>query len=232
MNMKSLFRTITVCALLGTAIHVRAAITVGVDPGKTWLGFMNVSNLPADGGAYQFGSSWGTADLRASFAGSTLTLSPNTIGDPAAYWYKGGGAPGHPGNKTMDANFYVEDSATLPGQLVTFSGDVLNNSLVSPYTSNAFIKDFASDYSSSTSVTTPVTPGAFSINLQTVAAGHHIQYGFETVGPCVWSTDANAMGFAQIKAVAGPPAVPEPSSLALLASGAAGLFAFRRNRKA
>ena len=55
---------------------------------------MNVSDLPSDGGAYQFGSGWGVADLVTSWSGSTLTLAPNTIGDAAEYWYIGGGGPG------------------------------------------------------------------------------------------------------------------------------------------
>jgi len=65
----------------------------------------------------------------------------------------------------------------------------------------------------------------------TVAAGHHVQYGFETIGPDVWATDAPQMGFAQITAVSTTPAVPEPSSLAFLATSAIGLLSFRRNKK-
>src|SRR5688572_6870270 len=72
--------------LTGTA-H---AVDVTVDPARITNGFMNVFNLPPpDGdGAYQFGSSWGFADLTASFSGSDLTLGPNTIGDPNEYWYR------------------------------------------------------------------------------------------------------------------------------------------------
>ena len=62
--------------------------------------------------------------------------------------------------------------------------NVLSNTLVSPYTSVAFIKDFASDYSSFTSSTQALTVGVHSISLLTSGnAGHHIQYGFETDGP-------------------------------------------------
>ena len=43
--------------------------------------------------------------------------------------------------------------AYYTGQTLTFKGNVLSNSLVSPYTSVAFIKDFAPDYSSNVSVT-------------------------------------------------------------------------------
>jgi hypothetical protein len=207
--------------LLGTALHVKAIITVGVDPGAPWQGFMNVFELPSHGGGYVFGSGWGTADLSATFSGGTLTLSPNTIGDPASFWYTPSGGPGAAGNKTMDANMYVEDSATLPGQTVTFTGLVLANTLVSPYTSVAFIKDFAPDYSSSTSITVPLTPGVFSITLPT-APGTHVQYGFETIGPDVWITDVAPYGNAQVTSV------PEPSILALAIGGIACLLNPRR----
>ena len=125
------------CAMLFCAV-ANADTTVTVDPPRGWIGFMNVSNLPSDGGAYQFGQSWGTADLAATFSGPVLTLAPNSIGDPASYWYLPSGGPGSTGNKTMDANMYVEQPAgTYAGQTLTFKGNVLSNSLVSPYTSVA-----------------------------------------------------------------------------------------------
>ena len=67
---------------------------------------MNVFELPANGGGFVFNGPWGTSDLRATFAGPTLTLSPNTIADPSTFWYQGGGGPGAPGNKIMDANMH------------------------------------------------------------------------------------------------------------------------------
>jgi hypothetical protein len=104
---------------------------------------MNVFELPSNGGGYVFGSGWGVADLNASFSGPILTLTPNTIGDPNPFWYTPSGGPGATGNKTMDANMYVEvNGGGLSGQNVTFTGLVLGNTLVSPYTSVAFIKDF------------------------------------------------------------------------------------------
>lgn len=230
--MKSILRNVAVCALVVTAIRADAAVTVGVDPGANWIGYMNVFNLPENGGAFQFGSGWGTADLCATFSGPTLTLTPNTINDPNEYWYTPSGGPGATGNKTMDANMYVEDSTTLPGELLTFTGNVLANTLVSPYTSKAFIKDFAPDYSSFNTVTADLVTGVFNISLQTTADGHHIQYGFETVGPDVWATDVASKGFVNITAVNQTPPVPEPSTLALLASSAVGLLGLRRNRKA
>lgn len=226
--MKTRFQFLNRCLcaalLLATALNSRAA-TVTVDPSATWLGYMNVFNLPSDGGAYQFGSSWGTADLRASFSGPVLSLSPNTIGDPNPYWYIGGGGPGAAGNKIMAASMYVESNGgLLGGQVVTFTGSVLANTLTAAHSTVAFIKDFAPDYSSFNVISVPLVSGVFSINLATIAdAGRHVQYGFETTGVNVWATDVAPYG--QIDIVA----VPEPTSLALVGLGAA-LLAVRRRK--
>src|SRR5438046_1883762 len=83
----SLKNLLAVSALLGTCLSTNAAVNIGLDPNASWQGFMNVSEIPQNGGAYVFGSGWGTADLRATFAGSVLTLSGNTIGDPNPFWY-------------------------------------------------------------------------------------------------------------------------------------------------
>jgi len=178
------------------------------------------------GGGYVFGSGWGTADLNATFSGATLTLTPNTIGDPSSFWYTPSGGPGATGNKIMDANMYVE-SGTLSGQLLTFTGEVLNNTLVSPYTSVAFIKDFAPDYSSFFAMTAPLLPGVFSVSLATDGgAGRHVQYGFETIGPDVWVTDVAAMGRVQLTAV------PEPQTWAMSAVVLMGVAGYVSRRHA
>src|SRR5947207_9342925 len=106
------------------------AVVIGVEPGAPWQGFMNVFETPQHGGGYVFGSGWGTPDLCAVFSPGVLTLSPNTIGDPSSFWYTPSGGPGAVGNKTMDANMYVEQTGPLSGQIVTFSGNVLSNTLV------------------------------------------------------------------------------------------------------
>lgn len=219
--------SLLLCALFGGANQARSQTQVSVDPGAAWQGYMNVSELPANGGAYMFGSSWGVADLRASFLGPILTLSPNTINDPATYWYVGGGAPGNPGNKNMFASMYVETPAgSLTGQTVTFTGEVLANTLVSPYTSIAFIKDFAPDYSSFNVTTAPLVNGLFSISLAALNDPlRHVQYGFETVGPNVWITDAAPFGSVQITAV------PEPSVVALAIGGILCLAIGKRNKR-
>jgi hypothetical protein len=217
------------CRLAGLAVVVGAvssasAVDVTVDSSATWLGFMNVSNLPAPfgDGAFQFPSPWGVADLSASFAGSgsgtVLTLTPNTIGDPNPYWYIGGGGPGALGNKIMEANLYVEDSVTsLSGQTVNFSGTVLSNTLNHPvgpgYTAIAFIRDFAPDFSSVVEVTAPLTAGNFNLSLATINdPARHVQYGFQVAGRNVWATDVASFG-----SVVVTPIIPEPATLGLIA---------------
>lgn len=217
-----------IAALLSgfSAFSATAAVTVTVNPGSLWRGYMNVFNRPAPGGdgAFQFGGTWGIADLNTSFTGSVLTLSPNTIGDPNPYWYIGGGGPGAPGNKIMEASMYVEpESPALTGQAVTFTGVVDSNTLTSAHTSVAFIKDFAPDFSSFVETTVPLTPGVFSITLNTINdPARHVQYGFITRGVNVWVTDTAPFGSVSIAPI------PEPSALLL---GLIGLGAMARRRR-
>jgi len=229
---KATLTSLAACALIISADSTQAAsVTVAVDPGASWQGFMNVFETPQHGGAYVFGAGWGTADLSATWSGGVLTLSPNTINDPNSFWYTPSGGPGAIGNKAMDANMYVETTGVFTGQTMHFEGTVTANTLFghvnqigNGWTSVAFIKDFASDYSSSTSVTIPLNAGYFNISLALSAdPGHHIQYGFETIGPDVWSTDVAPYGSIQV--------VPEPSSIALLTLGTlGGLCAWRRRK--
>lgn len=211
-------------ALICTLAAANAQVQVTVDPTQTWIGFMNVSNLPADGGAYQFGSSWGTGDLQAHFAGPVLTVAPctNVWETTDTYWVKGDGVSP---NKNMDAVMYVQNDA-LAGSTVEFKGLTLANTLVSPYTSVAFIKDFVPSFASSTSVTVPLVGGVpWDLTLAT-AAGDHIQYGIETIGPDASPATFASLGNAQVTAV------PEPNSIALVLAGLGGLGMFARKRHA
>jgi hypothetical protein len=240
--MKSSLRNfLALSTLAGACLTASAQINIGLDPNAGWIGFMNVFDLPQNTGngnpyppnlgAYQFGSTWGTADLRASFSGTTLTLRANTIGDPAPYWYQPSGGPGAIGNKIMDANMYVETTGAFAGQNVQFSATVLFNNLVGAvnqlgngWTAVAFIKDFAPDYSSSVSVTAPLTPGGFNINLNAINnPARHVQYGFEVIGSDVWAGDPLSFNSIQV--------VPEPSTLALLGLGVFGAICASRRRK-
>jgi len=216
--------------ILAMSFSTASAANITVNPADNWIGFMNVFETPQHGGGYVFGSSWGTPDLTAVFSGPVLTLGPNTINDPAPFWYTPSGGPGSVGHKIMDANMYVETTGTYTGQTLTFAGNVLANTLVghtdangNGWTSVAFIKDFAPDYSSSVSITVPLNAGPFSISLPTINdPNRHIQYGFETVGPDVWITDVGPYGNIRVTAV------PEPTTLGVLALGA--LVAMRRRR--
>jgi beta-glucanase (GH16 family) len=181
-------------------------ILVTVDPAEQWLGYINVFDLPQDGGAYQYGSSHPTADLRAVFSGPVLELYPNSTSDASTYWYVGGGAPGNPGNKRVDANMYVEKTGALSGRKVIFQGSVLSNTLTSAHNGTVFIRDFAPDFSSSNSVTAPLVNGFFHISLDTdPGAGRHVQYGFQISGPNVWSTDAGPYGSVRVSAAINDP---------------------------
>ena len=193
--------------------HASAQTTnVYVDPSSPWVGYMNVFTLPQPGLIYEFGSTWGTPDLDATFTGNVLSFAPNTSEDRdnpnnPQFW-NSDGSP----NAYMDANFYVESDA-LAGKTVTFSGYCWTNTLVAPYSNNVtgFIKDFVPDFSSSTSITTNLTGGFFSITFATTA-GHHIQFGFEMIGPDARMSNANANGSAII-ASNPPPAGPAITSI-------------------
>ena len=99
MKIKTQFSKSIVSAALLVGMAAGAnAVTVTVNPTTLTSGFMNVFELPVNGGGYVFGSGWGPADLVSSFAGNTLTLRPNQIGDPNPFWYIGGVGPGQAGN--------------------------------------------------------------------------------------------------------------------------------------
>ncbi len=207
-------KTPIITTLLAGALAVSAIaddeVVVTVDANQTWLGYMNVFELPANGGGFVFGSGWGTADLVAVFSGTSLVLSPNVIGDPNPFWYQGGGAPGSPGNKIMEANMYVEETGTHAGKTVVFNGNVAANTLTEAHVAIAYIKDFAPDYSSFEETTVVLDePGEFSISLETINdPDRHVQFGFQVVGPNVWFTDVEPFGEITIDAIATEPVDP------------------------
>ena len=234
-----LFKAGLAALLLVGAVEKSNAVTYTVDPSATWLGFMNVFATGAPGygiagaGGFIFASGWGTGDLKATFGGPILTLSANTIGDADPFWYTPSGGPGAVGNKIMDASFYQEFNGPLAGTTVTFTGSVLSDTLAflpvdaagHGWTSVAFIKDFAPDFSSFVSTTVALTPGLFSISLATIADPlRHVQFGFETIGPDVWAGDP--LSIPSVILTAAP--VPEPSTIALAGLTAAMLVIRRR----
>lgn len=222
-NLKQLVATsvmMSALALMGTM--AKADLTVTVDSAID-LGFMNVFEIDRTGpvpvaGDFVFGSNWGFADLTANFEGDgSLTLGPNTIGDPDPFWYVGGGGPGALGNKWMDANSFAQFSdGSLSGMNVTFTGEVLSHTLTPNHSVFAFIRDFAPDFSSFNETILELTPssGTFSIELDTLAdVGRNVQYGFAFRGENVWVTDVGPFGSVNIGAAS---VIPEPGSIGLL----------------
>ncbi|MBS0189561.1 MAG: PEP-CTERM sorting domain-containing protein [Phycisphaerales bacterium] len=216
-----------VCAAVCVAAASAQAVVVNVDPsGPGYLGYMNVFELPSNGGGYVFGSPWGTPDLTATFDDGlhTLTLGANHINDPSPFWYTPSGGPGATGNKIMQANLYHEVTDSYSGQTVTFEGTVLSNTFDSAHVGKLFIRDFAADYSSSVDTFIDMNVGNFSFSLNTLAGpGRHVQWGFQVTGPCVWVTDVDAAGTAVIATV------PAPASLGLLSVGLIGAARRRRS---
>jgi hypothetical protein len=186
------------------------------------MNVFELNNAPA------FSSGWGVADLNASFNDATpsITMSPNTIGDPNPFWYTPSGGPGSTGNKIMEANLFIQqtNNPAFSGQTVTFNGFVLSNTLTSAHVARVFVRDFAPDFSSfNESIVVLPSSGAFSISLATDAApGRHVQYGFQMKGVNVWATDVAPFGNIVLSSI------PSPGALALVGLG--GLVATRRRR--
>lgn len=220
-------RHLCVAALGGLlAVSTAQAVVVGpADSTAPWLGFMNVFDLPSNGGGFIFASGWGVADLVTTFndPAHTMTISPNTIGDPNPFWYTPAGGPGATGNKIMEANTYIETTGVYSGVPLTFEGTVLSDTLTSAHVARVFIRDFAPDYSSVNEVIVPLGAGPFSLTLNTIAdPARHVQWGFQLKGPDVWFTDTAPFGSLVIATV------PAPASIGMLGLG--GLLVARRRR--
>lgn len=187
---------------------VQRSNSVNFDANSAWTSYMSVSETPANGGAYVFGSSWtlldakSTLDLHAGTAGS-LTLQPNfnTYSDNAndAYWVN---QTTGLGNKEMEASTFVEPGATYLGADFTFTGNVISYTLDSnAYTAKVFVKalDPANGYIDvlgATGVFDLPPSGDFSVSIDSASltAGLLLQYGFLIRGINANPLDEAALG--------------------------------------
>lgn len=229
--MKTLIATAAAAMIAAPALA--GSVNVGVDDSTApWEGFMNVFELNGD---FVFASGWGVADLVSNFddGAQTVTVSPNTVGDPNEFWYQdptGGGnpnpgGPGAPGNKLMEANlFQTVGGGGLSGTTVNFSGNVLDFSFTPAHALSVFIKDFNADFSEVVESRQVIdATGNFSISLDTIAgADRNVQWGITVFGVNVWATDVDPFGNAVFQTI------PAPGAAALLGLG--GLVATRRRR--
>ena len=185
--------------LLSTAFMTNAQNTVVADASAEYLGYANVFETIANGGAFVFGSGWGVADLKSvvDAGAGTVTLQPNfnTYGDN----------PGDPfwidpatglGNKQFEGNTFVENNTNLIGSELTFTGGVAAYTLDPSYVAIAFIKVFNADFSVLKIETAPLVAGQdFSITYTNVEPEDTtIQYGYQVLGLNANPADEDALG--------------------------------------
>lgn len=204
--MKIIFTSLV--AFLLTISAAFAQNNVDFNASENWVGFMNVFQLPSDGGGYEFGSPWVVADLKTLVvvAENSMILQPNyntyTENSADPYWVD---QATKEGNKDMEANTFVEPGASFNGEDLTFSGTVMTNSLAAGYTASFFIKalDPDNDYQDAlggSKVAVLPTSGAFTVSATAaeLAPGLVIQYGFVVRGPNGNPADEAALGSVRI----------------------------------
>lgn len=216
------------CAVLGAAGSLQAQ-TVTFSAANLTDAYMSwsptaytTSTYPGDGGSGA--NVWSLAALPAVFSGSTLTLSPNvnTYAPGVGYWTN----PDGTGANQMDGAVYNETTGVYVSTPLTFTFDVLANTLASGYSADAFIKDFGPGYSFNGEQTVNLTPGVDSVTYALTGnnAGEIVQFGFEVIGP-----DANPATVSSLGSVEIVP-VPEPATMALAGIGLLGMLGIRLRR--
>lgn len=193
----------TLFTMLLSNATVMAVVSVTIDTTTINKGWMNVYTT---NGVYEWGVAWDIPALRVAAAGTTtVTFAPCVITPTTDdYWYVAvTGAAKH----IMEANWYAE-TEDLPGETLTFGGILVSNTLAAGYTVNAFIKDFASDYSSFVATEVDLTTsnsGPFSITYTFInTPGRHQQWGLQMRGLHVKPEEADNFGVITVTAI------PEP----------------------
>ncbi len=180
-------KKITLLSLLFTSSFMVAQNTVTVDGSAEFLGFANVLETPANGGAFVFGSPWAVEDIKSviDVSGNTVTLFPNfntydeNPTDP--FWVD---QVTGIGNKVFEGNTFNENNTDLVGEELTFQAEVQSFTLDPDYEVKAFIKVFNADFSVLKEESVVLTEtGNFSITYTNVEPEDTtIQYGFSVTG--------------------------------------------------
>ena len=183
--------------LLSTAFMTNAQNTVVADASAEYLGYANVFETIANGGAFVFGSGWGVADLKSvvDAGAGTVTLQPNFNAYNAddAFWVD---PVTGLGNKQFEGNTFIENNTNLIGSELTFTGGVAAYTLDPAYVAIAFIKVFNADFSVLKIETAPLVAGQdFSITYTNVEPEDTtIQYGYQVLGLNANPADEDALG--------------------------------------
>jgi len=180
-------KKITLLSLIFASSFVVAQNTVTIDGSADFLGFANVFETPANGGAFVFGSPWAVADIKSviDVGGNTVTLFPNfnTYGDNPTdpFWVDQGTGLG---NKVFEGNTFNENNTNLVGEELTFEAEVQAFTLDPDYEVKAFIKVFNADFSVLKEESLVLTEtGNFSITYTNVEPEDTtVQYGFSVTG--------------------------------------------------
>lgn len=190
-------KKITLLTLLTTFVFMsgHTQVVKNFDAMATWNGYMAWTGPSGDGGGV-----WAVPDLVALLdtGANTATLKPNRVNDTSSYWFTN--PTDFYGEKTMTANFYVED-ASLISTNFNFIGNISGFTLNAGYTVNAFIKILNSSYVAIFETYQPITgTGDFILNYDGATTGGFVaQYGFVTVGSNVnpgatYDAQYNALG--------------------------------------
>ncbi len=194
---------------------VQADVTFIPGPDESWNGYVNVYELPANGGGYLWGSSWGIADLRASFVENDMIymqLNTNNYAPGDEYWVN---PTTGLGNKQVEANLYYEiNGIDFAGEKAIFEFRVKSNDLPAGTPAYAFFKVFAPGYNFIGMYTEDLTAGdhKLELNIDPSYNGYILQVGFQIVAPPVDPASSEAMTGVTIGYYGGqPPQNPVPA---------------------